>query len=222
MAFFPLNKKYGASDIGPARNSPGRVNNVKLSRGPDGAKGGSIKFRGKASSYIEFPNTKSRLDPQNSITILAFINPDGNPGPIFNYNPKGFGVHLWMVRKRVLFARFVKRSNQFTKPLAAGGIRTGTWSFVAATYDQATGIARLFVNSRLVAKRTIGRITLATNFPARMGARIGDNRFYRGKITCLQIYSVALKADQIRAARRLCFKPGQSGTHCWCSPVHHL
>lgn len=207
MAFFPLNKKYGATDISPVKNSPGRIVNVKLAPGPDGSPGGSFKLRGRQSSYIEFPNTAGRLDPRNSITILAFINPEGQAGPIFNYNPRGFGVHLWMVRANVLFARFVRRTKAFTRPLATNKIKPGAWSFIGATYDQRTGFARLYIDSKPVAQRNIGRIKLATNYPVRMGARLGDKRFYRGKITCLQVYNVALTANQIRAAKKLCFKP---------------
>lgn len=207
MAFFPLTSKYGSRDISPTRNLPGKMAGVVPATGPDGQKGGAFKFRGRPDSFIEFPN-KGRLDTKDSITILAYVNPE-TPGPIFNYDPKGFGMHLWMVRPNVLFARFVKRNKKFTRPVATNRVKPGTWNWVAATYDKNTGYARLYVDSRITAERNLGRLTLATNYPVRMGARVGDSQFFRGKITCVQVYKVALTGQQIRAARKSCFKPGK-------------
>lgn len=206
MAFFPLTSKYGSRDISPTRNLPGKIVGAKLTKGPNGQPGTAFKLRGRPDSFIEFPN-KGRLDTKDSVTILAYINPE-SAGPIFNYDPKGFGVHVWMVRRNVLFARFVKRNKKFTRPVVTNRIKPGIWTWVAATYDKNTGYARLFVDSRITAERNLGRIRLATNKPVRMGARVGDNRFLRGKITCLQVYNVALTGRQIRAARKSCFKPG--------------
>lgn len=179
---------------------------VLPTRGPDQRRGGAYKFRGRAGSFIEFPN-KGRLDTKNSMTILAYVNPE-RPGPIFNYDPKGFGMHLWMVRPNVLLARFVKRNKKFTPPVVTNRIKPGTWNWVAATYDKNTGYARLYVDSRITAERNLGRITLATNYPVRVGARVGDRRFFRGKITCVQVFNVALTRKQIKAAKKSCFKPG--------------
>ena len=208
MAFFPLTSKYGSRDISPTRNLPGKIVGAIPAPGPDGQPGGAFKFRGRPDSFIEFPN-KGRLDTKDSITILAYVNPE-TPGPIFNYNPKGFGMHFWMVRPNVLFARFVKRNKKFTRPIASNRIKPRTWNWVATTYDKNTGYARLYVDSKITAERNLGKIRLATNYPVRMGARVGDNRFFRGKITCVQVYNVALSSKQIRAARKSCFKPGES------------
>ena len=122
-------------------------------------------------------------------------------------------MHFWMVRPNVLFARFVKRSKKFTRPVATNRVKPRTWNWVAASYDKNTGYARLYVDSRISAERNLGRIKLATNYPVRMGARIGDRRFFRGKITCLQLFNVALTSRQIRAARKNCFKPGWSSSN---------
>ena len=209
MAFFPLTSKYGTQDIGPTKNLPGKPFDVLLTKGPDGRPGGAYRFRGRPDSFIEFPNN-GRLDTKDSITILAYVNPQ-SPGPIFNYDPKGFGMHVWMVRSNILFARFVKRDKTLTRPVFTNKVKPGSWNWVAALYDKNTGYARLYVDSRITAERKLGRITLATNYPVRMGARaIRDGKVFRGKITCLQVYNVALSKRQIKAARRRCFKPGGS------------
>lgn len=196
---------YRGYDVGPKRNPPGKLFNVKPAPGPDGRRGGSYSFSGKPNSFIEFPNT-GPLDTQNSITLLAWINPHGGAGPIFNYDPRGFGVHFWVTRAGRLFARFVRRTRAMTPPLISRILRRRSWSFVGCTYDQNTGVAALYVNDKRVATKAIGRIRLSTNYPARMGAKIRDNRNFRGWITCMQVYDVALSLRLIRIAKKLCFK----------------
>ena len=117
-----------------------------------------------------------------------------------------------MVGPRVLFVRFVRRSRGRTSSVATYSKkpRYRAWNYIGATYDYNTGVATLWLNSRPVARQSIGRFDLATNYPVRMGARIGDRRAFHGKIACLQVYSVALTAKQIRGARKRCFKKSKS------------
>ena len=67
-------------------------------------------------------------------------------------------------------------------------------------------MATLWVNNRPVVRTNIGRIRLATNRPVRMGAKIGDQRYFRGRVSCVQVYSVALNRKQIMNAAKRCFK----------------
>ena len=60
----------------------------------------------------------------------------------------------------------------------------------------------------MVARKRIGRIRLATNYPVRMGVRVGDGRYFRGRISCLQVYDVALNTRQIAGRAKRCFVPG--------------
>lgn len=171
-------------------------------------RGTATKFYGRRNSYIQFPN-RGRLDTRLSITLLAWIYHQGHAGPIFNYMPNGWGVHFWMVSPKTLFVRFTRRrGRRFTRAVSSRTVRYRTWQYVGATYDYRTGIARLFVNKRFVVSRRIGRFRLATNYPVRMGARIGDRRYFRGSISCMQVYKKALTAGQIIARRTRCFKRG--------------
>ena len=205
VAFYPLTVNYRGYDVGPKKNPSGKLFNVRLAPGPDGRRGGSYSFLGSPDSFIEFSNN-GPLDTRNSITLLVWINPKGGAGPIFNYDPRGFGVHLWVTRAGRLFARFVRRTRALTQPLISRRLRRKSWSFVGATYDQTTGIGKLYVNDKEVVTKVIGRIRLATNYPVRMGARIRDRRYFRGWITCMQVYDVALPLRLIRIAKKLCFK----------------
>ena len=145
---------------------------------------------------------------KNSITILAWVNSQAR-GPIFHFHPKAWGVHFWTVSSNTVSVRFTKRrTRDFTAALASTTVKRGRWQFIGASYDQPTGMAMLFVGGRLVAKKRIGRLRLATNYPARMGPIKNDRRHFRGKISCLQVYKVALNARQILRRRNRCFVKG--------------
>lgn len=208
VAIYPLDEQYQGRDISKNRNPTGRLVGVRTGPGPDGWPNTATEFFGNANSYIEISNT-GKLDTSRSITVLAWVLHLGQAGPIFNYNPgPQWGVHLWMTKPRQFFARFVKRNGRFTTPLVTHGnnVRYKAWNYIGATYDGNTGMATLWVNNRPVVRTNIGRIRLATNRPVRMGAKIGDRRYFRGRVSCVQVYSVALNRKQIINAAKRCFK----------------
>ena len=190
------------------RNPKGKLGYVRSAPGPDTYPGGSYQFFGRRDSYIEFPN-RGKLDTRRSITIIAWIYHEGRAGPIFNYMPNGWGVHFWMISPTTLFVRFTRRrGRRFTKAVISRRVVPRRWQFVGATYNQRTGRAKLFVNRRFTANTYIGRIRLATNYPVRMGARVGDRRYFRGRISCMQVYDQALTTRQILRRKTRCFRKG--------------
>ena len=209
VAVYPLDRINGGRDISPRKCPTGRRVGVRIAPGPDGRRDGSTQFYGNRNSYVEIPNN-GKLDTVASISILTWVYHEGIKGPIVNYRPgPGWGVHLWMVGPRTLFARFVRRDGVFTKAVVVTSrkIRYRAWNYIGATYDYKTGVAKLWVNSRLLVVKSIGRFRLATNYPIRIGARRGDKRYFKGRIFCVQIYSHALNRKQIWAASKTCFKP---------------
>lgn len=209
MAIYPLSYRTKGRDISVFSNPSGTLGYVRPAKGPDGRPNTATRFFGKPNSFIQFPNT-GRLDTRRSITFLAWIYHEGHAGPIFNYMPNGWGVHFWMVSPRTLFVRFTRRRGRhFTHALASRRVVPRRWQFVGATYNGRTGVAKLFVNGRFTARKYIGKIRLATNYPVRMGARIGDRRYFRGRISCMQVYNGALTRSQINSKRRKCFRRGK-------------
>lgn len=205
MALYPLSYRTKGRDIGVFSNPPGVRGLVRYATGPDGRPNTATQFFGKPNSFIQFPN-RGKLDTKRSITLLAWIYHEGSSGPIFNYMPNGWGVHLWMTSPTTLFARFTRRQGRrFTPDIQYRGIAHRRWQYVAASYDGGSGTAKLYLNSRLVARKRIGIFRMATNYPVRMGARVGDSRFFKGRISCMQVYSVALNSRQIAARSRRCF-----------------
>ena len=209
MAVYPLSSRTKGRDISVFSNPSGRLSYVRPVSGPDGRPNTATQFFGKPNSYIQFPNN-GRLDTRRSITLMAWIYHEGSAGPIFNYMPNGWGVHFWMVSPTTLFVRFTRRrGRRFTPHVQYRGVRHRKWQYVGATYSARTGVAKLYVNNKMVARKLIGRIQLATNYPVRMGARIGDSRFFRGRISCVQVYSAALNSRQIAARKKRCFLKGK-------------
>lgn len=208
VAVYPLDRTNGARDITPRRCPTGRRSNVGYAPGPDGRKDRATRFFGNAGSYIEIPNN-GKLDTMVSTTILLWAYHEGLNGPLVNYRPgPGWGVNVWMMGPRTLLARFVRRDGVFTKAVMVTSrkIRYRAWNYFGATYDYKTGVAKLWVNSRLLVVQSIGRFRLATNYPIRLGARRNGKRFFKGRMFCLQIYSRALSRKEIVAARSSCFR----------------
>lgn len=215
VAIFPFSKASRGREL-RNRNPPARYSNVVYTPGPDGLPYGSYYFRGQPSSYVEIPN-RGTLDVQSCVTILAWIYHQGHAGPIVNYKRNGWGVHFWMVNSRTLFVRYTQRiGRRFTHALVHQGVKPHTWQFVGTSYNRNTGVAKLYINGKMVARRKIGKISLATNYEIRVGARQGDRRYFRGRIACLQFYSAALTTNMIRRRMKACFRRGKCEPKARC------
>ena len=134
---------------------------------------------------------------RHSMTMLCWVNHNGQDGPLFNYKTSGhWGVHLWVVAGQ-LFVRFTKRDYSFTNALGSTPL-AGGWKFVGASYDGGSGDAKLWVNGAVVQTLSIGAgLDLATQDNIRMGVRTGDGRYFKGRIAQMQVYRSALSQEQI-------------------------
>ena len=198
---YPLDGTYGSKEV-INRVGEGVASGVRTAPGPDGKPDGSYEFFGTVNSYIEFPNDGG-LDVPNSMTMLCWLFPGDKDGPIFNYRNSGsWGVHLW-VEGGQLFVRFTKRDYSFTQSLNHTTLKAEDgWKFVGASYDQANGDAKLWVDGLVVQTVNIGaNLHLATQDSVRMGVKIGDDRYFKGRIAQMQVYNVTLTQEQVQAIR---------------------
>ena len=197
---FPLNAEYQTRDI-KNRTAPGIPSGVSLAPGPNGEKNGSYEFFGNASSFIEFPNSpRGALDVRYSMTILCWVYYDENGGlhgPVFNYNTGGkFGVHFW-VYNRLFYADFIDRAYKSGTYLHHTSL-AGGWKFIGASYDNETGEIKLWAEGAFKQTRNWGaNKQLRTQGSVRMGVRKNDKRYFKGRISQLQIYNEALSEEQI-------------------------
>ncbi|XP_078377370.1 uncharacterized protein LOC144660588 isoform X1 [Oculina patagonica] len=204
VAFYPLNGEFQANEKND-RQPSGILNGVELADGPHNEPEGAYQFFGNAGSYIEFPNDGG-LDTRNSITLMCWVQRENTEGPLFNYRKSGpWGVHIWIVN-----SRFFNRITKYPNHAFANAILTddpldaGRWYHVAATYNHNTGENSIYVDGVLAKTQNIGTgFRIATNdTEVRMGVKDGDGRHFKGNITQMKVYDVALDADQIKAAMK--------------------
>ena len=202
-AVYPLKGKFGTRDLSSHGNPPGVPYNVQLAPGPFGEPNGSYQFSGSSNSYIEFPNNGG-LDTKYSLTLLVWVFPENTDGPIFNYGTYYFGVHLWIVNSGS-FARLVKISEVYSEtPLQKANLKQNSWNYIGTSYDYASGDQKLWIDGKVYDVQNIGTVELSTQGAVRVGALDGDNRFLKGRISCMQVYNKALTEKEVRAVRGLC------------------
>ena len=125
----------------------------------------------------------------------------GAQGPLFEFYIPGatglFGTHIWRYANGQLFARFNKRGGVFSDVLEHTFLKVG-WNYFAASYDYATGNAKIFGNGQILANKTIGRHELETRYHIRIATRgKSDARYFKGRVACVQLYDAELSVDEV-------------------------
>ena len=69
-----------------------------------------------------------------------------------------------------------------------------------------TGVSSLWIDGKRVVQQHIGTFMIDTNAEIRIGARLSDIRYFKGKISCVQIYSKALSEAEVAAVKDRCFE----------------
>ena len=167
VAFYPLNARYKATDK-QNRQLEGILGDVAILNGPYNEPGGAYMFYGTVGSYIRFPNNGG-LDTRLSITLMCWVQPGGQDGPLFSYGD--WGVKMWIVDGKFL-NQIIKRSSQpLTSIKTAVVLPAGKWVHVAASYDHNTGNNSLFINGHFSISQSIGKgYKIASNsYKVRMG-----------------------------------------------------
>lgn len=199
MALYPLNAAYTTKDM-MGSQPDGISSNVQLAVGPNGNAGGSYQFWGTSNSYIELPNNGG-LDTQYSLTLVMWVLPEGQDGPLFNYRPSGaWAVHFWIAGGK-LFFRLANRNDNLTPTSLTSPVDTGKWIYVAAAYDYSTGVARIWIDGTQVGQYNFGVFTLSTFTNVRLGVKSDDSRYFKGRIARVQVYNIALNREQVLAVK---------------------
>ena len=207
LAVYPLDKKRGGVDI-TGRNPSATFGKVSYGEGPDGRKSGSTQLSGQPKSYVEIPNS-GKLDARYYISVLIYVYSEKQTGTILNYNPDRKGFEVSIIGQRKLQVGILERTRKTTitvsttKPV----IEDKIWNYVGVTYGRKT--LTIWVNSKVVASKVIGKVQLDTGRPIRLGSYRGSRNYFRGRLFCLQVYSVELSGRQIEEARKRCFLEGK-------------
>ena len=128
--------------------------------------------------------------------------PENTDGPIFNYKTTGdpWAVHLW-IHYGQLYGAISQRNYVLIPDLSSSYVLAlNQWHYVGLTYNHITGIAELWLDDQREVQRNIGAgLSLSTQDDVRMGALENDGRYFKGRITAMQIYDAALTEEQIMA-----------------------
>lgn len=223
VAFFPLNATYGTSEI-KGRSPAGVPHDVNLAPGRYGEDDGSFEFHGTPNSYIEIPNRAGgTLDVRHSITILCWIyyeKHEGDYGGIFVYVNEPYssvGVEFKMYGGRVN-PRFNDRSYtnlNFYLWGPLGQLKDG-WHFVGTSYNGNTGDAILWIDGVMDEKKNKPEVDLGTQPNVRIGSSgFEHNGNFKGKITQMCVFDVALTQDQVQEIKAQYVKPMWKDLGCW-------
>lgn len=126
--------------------------------------------------------------------MLCWLFLGGQDGFFFNYRNIGsWGVYFWVVVGK-FFVCFIKRDYLFINVLLYIELKLEDgWKFVGVLYDSLFGDVRLWVDGNEVQKLNIGiNFFLVIQDSVRMGVKIGDGRFFKGRIVQMQVYNVVL------------------------------
>ena len=136
-----------------------------------------------------------------SMTLVMWVYSEGTDGPLFNYRPSGNWATQFWVNGGQFFTRFIKRNHEFVDPLTSSVITENRWYYVGMSYDYNTGLARLWVDGVEVHQLNVGIYTLGTVGNVRVGVKSDDNRYFKGRVSRVQVYNVALTLEQVQAVK---------------------
>ena len=196
-----MNARYKAAEK-ENRQPKGTLGDVAITNGPYDEPGGAYMFYG--TSFIWFPNNGG-LDTRSSITLMCWVQPGGQDGPLFDYvYPYRVGTRMGILNGK-FFIQIVKHrsSGQLPNITTAEVLPEGKWVHVAASYDHNSGNNSLYINGHLRASQNIGTgFEIAT---ASSEVQMGRTYYYyydgfRGKIAELKVYDVALNEAQIQTS----------------------
>ena len=195
-----MNARYKATEK-ENRQLRGTLGDVVITNGPYNEAGGAYTFYGTESNYIEFPN-KGGLDTRLSITLMCWVQPGGQDGPLFSYGVSDSTVCIWIYSGR-FFNRIIKhQSLQTLTTITTEVLPAGEWVHVAASYDHNSRNNLLYINGHLRAWQNIGTSygVLSVSRRVRMGVDDVSNSYFKGKIAEMKVYNVALNETHIQTS----------------------
>ena len=204
VAFYPLNARYKAAEK-ENRQPEGILRNVAITNGPYNEPGGAYMFHGTDSSYIEFPNV-GHLNIQFSITLMCWVEPGGQDGPLFSYGD-WWTSGLWIESDKFINTIYLRRGDSIRRYRVSSPevLPAGKWVHVAASYDNNTRNNSLYINGHFLKASHhtgISDLIIRNDHPSRMGSTPGERIHFKGKIAKMKVFDVALNESQIQTSIR--------------------
>ena len=199
FAFYPLDGEYEAAEKENKRLS-GILGAVALTAGPYSESTGAYKFFGNSTSYIEFPSDRIQAPQPHSITLMCWVQPGGQDGPLFSYGQTCHGPGIW-IKLNGKFYHEITNYQVFTNAIVTdASLVVGEWVHVAATYNHSTGENSLYINGVLNKSQNIVTAHLISTYDPKALMGVKGDAYFKGQIAQIKIYDSELDEAQIMAA----------------------
>ena len=112
----------------------------------------------------------------------------------------------------ILESQITRQRTRYEAPLShlAG-------SFFGASYNRLSGETKVWVDGNVVWVKNIGKyFELGTQNNVRMGARKSNGSYFKGRISRMQVYNLALTQGQIQAIQDQVLRPDKNASHSCC------
>lgn len=195
-AFWMLNEKSGTT----AADSSDNKNTGTLINGPQWNGYGVLNFDG-VDDYVTC-GTNASLNLTGSLTISACINPA-------SFGGSGYGRIVDKGSATTGFSFFIEEASQALVYVPYGGnlvrstsnvVKLNTWQHVAVTYDKTAQTVTFYVDGKPAGSSSYATSPASSaSSPVTIGIRGSDKgRAFKGAISAVRLYSVALGADAIK------------------------
>ncbi|RMG35700.1 MAG: LEPR-XLL domain-containing protein, partial [Gammaproteobacteria bacterium] len=188
-----------------------------------GAVGNALDLRG--AEYLRLDHAPE-IDLTGNLTLELWINPDRFTDGWMPLLVKSAGTghnertySLWLNANGSLYTDSIRSDGWGGEYLqtSAGLIKTGEWTHVAAVFDRADGVEKIYVNGVEVASRTIATTPAASYgdaAPLLIGwSQESDGSYgtFNGAIDEIRLWSVARTAEEIAASYQSALQGDESG-----------
>ncbi len=191
------NNSYGGAGFGAVYNHTWGAGKWNTS---------TINFSG-VNTYVSVPNSAS-LSPTTSVTLSAWVYARSlaNAGHGYGVLSKGDSVfndgdyEMLLLQTSPTNSVFFRIRGASPTYFSAGSIPLNAWAFIAATYDDATNAAVIYVNGVQVGNQAMTNPIMQNNGPLIIGVRhnqLGGGSFFNGFIEEPAVWNRALSAQEI-------------------------
>ena len=150
------------------------------------------------------------------MTVLCWLYYDSQDGPVFTYWTRQKRQFVIKIVDGNVVARFRNGDHLGTYPLRSSSLKPD-WIFVGASYNRSSGETKVWVDGDVVGEENIGKdFELGTQNNVTMGAWKSNGSYFKGRITQMQVYNLALTQGQIQAIQDQFSRSGKNASHSCC------
>lgn len=213
-----MNSDYGLNGTVSDEHFPAVSKGVNLAEGPYGKPGGSYSFSGTTNSYIEIPK-HNKLNTRFAITVMMWVRPQSD-GPLFQYHHSTqWYVSLWFkkIGSYLKFLWVIKSQKLTASSTLTYDAKFDKWQHLAVSYSSSNAIMEIWTDGHKQIRKQFRKLTIkTTDGPIRIGKveTSGNTRYFKGQISCLQVYEMALTGNEILETMDRCFLPSGKKIIC--------